>query len=56
MSTSASKSPVAEILMAYWRSDWRALLSVVAIVLLSSVSSIAGPYLFSRLIDRLPKE
>jgi ABC-type multidrug transport system fused ATPase/permease subunit len=56
MKTSASNSPVAEILVAYWRSDWRALLSVAAIVLLSSASSIAAPYLFSRLIDRLPKE
>lgn len=56
MRTSASNSPVAEILVAYWKSDWRALLSVVAIVLLSSASSIAAPYLFSRLIDRLPKE
>lgn len=56
MKTSASNSPVAEILVAYWRSDWRSLLSVVAIVLLSSASSIAAPYLFSRLIDRLPKE
>ncbi len=56
MKPSARNSPVAEILMAYWRSDWRALLSVVAIVLLSSASSIAAPYLFSRLIDRLPKE
>lgn len=56
MRTSASNSPVAEILMAYWKSDWRALLSVVAIVLLSSASGIAAPYLFSRLIDRLPKE
>lgn len=56
MKTPASNSPVAEILVAYWRSDWRALLSVAAIVLLSSASSIAAPYLFSRLIDRLPKE
>ena len=31
MKTSASNSPVAEILVAYWRSDWRALLSVAAV-------------------------
>ncbi len=56
MTTSASKSPVAEILIAYWKSDWRALLSVAAIVVLSSASNVAAPYLFSRLIDRLPKQ
>jgi len=56
MKTSASNSPVVEILVAYWRSDWRALLSVVAIVLLSSASSIAAPYLFSRLIDQQPQQ
>lgn len=56
MKTSARNSPVADILIAYGKSDWRALLSVIAIVLLSSTTSIVAPYLFSRLIDRLPKE
>jgi ATP-binding cassette subfamily B protein len=50
MKTSASQGPVAEILVAYWKSDWRALLAVAAIVLLSSA------YLFPRLIDQLPKQ
>ena len=56
MTTPVSNSPVAGILIAYWKSDWRTLLFVVAIVLLSSASSIAAPYLFSRLIDLLPKQ
>lgn len=56
MTTSASNSPVAEILFAYWKSDRWALLAVVTIVLLSSASGIAAPFLFSRLIDQLPKQ
>jgi len=56
MTTSASNSPVAEILFAYWKSDRWALLAVVTIVLVSSASGIAAPYLFSRLIDQLPRQ
>lgn len=48
--------PVAEILGAYWRSDRRLLLLVAAVVLLASVTTVAAPYLFSRLIDRTTSE
>ncbi|WP_082821874.1 ABC transporter ATP-binding protein [Bradyrhizobium liaoningense] len=48
-------SPVSEILHAYWRSDRRLLLIVATVVLISSVSSVAAPYVFSGLIDRLPR-
>jgi len=47
--------PISEILRAYWNSDRRMLLAAAAVVILSSVASIAAPYLFSRLIDRLPQ-
>uniref|UniRef100_UPI001FEF8D98 ABC transporter transmembrane domain-containing protein n=1 Tax=Bradyrhizobium sp. USDA 3458 TaxID=2591461 RepID=UPI001FEF8D98 len=46
--------PASEILHAYWRSDRPLLLIVAAVVLISSASSVAGPYVFSCLIDRLP--
>ncbi|MCK1627307.1 ABC transporter ATP-binding protein [Bradyrhizobium sp. 160] len=49
-------SPISEIFLAYWRSDRCALLVVAAVVLLSSASSVAAPYLFSRLIDHLLQE
>lgn len=48
--------PVAEILTAYWKADRRLLLLIAASVLLSSLASVAAPYLFSRLIDRLPTD
>ncbi|MFK0160943.1 ABC transporter ATP-binding protein [Rhizobium sp. NPDC090279] len=48
--------PIREILHAYWRSDRWMLLICVAVVLLSSVSSVAAPYIFSRFIDRLPHD
>ncbi|MCW2065523.1 UNVERIFIED_ORG: ABC-type multidrug transport system fused ATPase/permease subunit [Stenotrophomonas maltophilia] len=48
--------PVAEILTAYWKADRRLLLLIAASVLLSSLAGVAAPYLFSRLIDRLPTD
>ncbi|MCP3402873.1 ABC transporter ATP-binding protein [Bradyrhizobium sp. CCGB20] len=48
-------SPASEILHAYWRSDRRLLLIIGAVALISSASSVAGPYVFSCLIDRLPR-
>ncbi|WP_249027669.1 ABC transporter ATP-binding protein [Xanthomonas cucurbitae] len=52
----AMPSPVADILVAYWKSDRWPLLGVVAVVGLASVTTVAAPYLFSRLIDRLPQD
>lgn len=49
-------SPAFEILAAYWKSDRWALLRVAAVVVAASVATVAAPYLFSRLIDRLPQE
>lgn len=49
-------SPVSEVLRAYWKSDRWTLLLVAVVVFLSSVASVAAPYLFSRLVDRLPEE
>lgn len=49
-------SPTSEILAAYWRFDRWALLRVAVVVVLASVATVAAPYLFSRLIDRLPQE
>lgn len=49
-------SPVSEVLRAYWKSDRWTLLLVATVVFLSSVASVAAPYLFSRLVDRLPQE
>lgn len=49
----ATLKPISEILTAYWKSDRWMLLAVALVVVLSSVSSVAAPYLFSRLIDRL---
>ncbi|MCC4595386.1 ABC transporter ATP-binding protein/permease [Xanthomonas campestris pv. phormiicola] len=48
-------TPIREVLTAYWRSDRWTLLLVALVVLLSSAASVAAPYLFSRLIDRLPQ-
>ncbi len=48
--------PVAEILGAYWKTDRRLLLLIAGSVALSSLASVAAPYLFSRLIDRLPSD
>lgn len=56
MSKPALLAPISEILRVYWKSDRWMLLLVVAVVLLSSVASVAAPYLFSRLVDRLPQE
>ncbi|MCP1909745.1 hypothetical protein A6X20_16245 [Bradyrhizobium elkanii] len=56
MSNDSTLSPVFEILHAYWRSDQWLLLVVLAVVLISSATSVAAPYVFSCLIDRLPRE
>ncbi|QBL40974.1 ABC transporter ATP-binding protein [Stenotrophomonas sp. ASS1] len=54
MKKTAVPPPVAEILGAYWKADRRLLLLIAGSVVLSSLASVAAPYLFSRLIDRLP--
>ncbi|QOZ29606.1 ABC transporter ATP-binding protein [Bradyrhizobium sp. CCBAU 51753] len=55
MSKYTALSPISEILHAYWRSDRCLLLVVATVVLFSSASSVAAPYVFSSLIDRLPR-
>jgi len=54
--TKSTVLPIPEIVAAYWKSDRWTLLVVATVVLLSSVTMVAAPYLFSRLIDRLPQE
>lgn len=54
MTKIAAPPPVAEILAAYWKAGRRLLLLIAGSVLLSSLAGVAAPYLFSRLIDRLP--
>ncbi|WEX85769.1 ABC transporter ATP-binding protein/permease [Sinorhizobium garamanticum] len=49
-------APISEILRAYWKSDRWTLLLVTVVVFLSSVASVAAPFLFSRLVDRLPQD
>ncbi|MDK1388772.1 ABC transporter ATP-binding protein [Sinorhizobium sp. 8-89] len=56
MTKPAVLAPISEILRAYWKSDRWMLFLVAVVVLLSSVASVAAPFLFSRLIDRLPQE
>ncbi|HDS1510682.1 ABC transporter ATP-binding protein [Stenotrophomonas maltophilia] len=56
MMKNAVPPPVAEILGAYWKTDRRLLLLIAGSVVLSSLASVAAPYLFSRLIDRLPSD
>lgn len=56
MSKSSVLAPISEILRAYWKSDRWMLLVVAGVVFLSSIASVAAPYLFSRLIDRLPQD
>jgi ATP-binding cassette subfamily B protein len=56
MTKPAVFAPISEILRIYWKSDRWTLLLVAIVVLLSSVASVAAPYLFSRLVDRLPQE
>ncbi|WP_105131971.1 ABC transporter ATP-binding protein [Burkholderia sp. BE12] len=46
-------NPITEVLQAYWKADRWMLLAVAVIVVLSSTSAVAAPYLFSRLIDAL---
>ncbi|MGY6085517.1 ABC transporter ATP-binding protein [Stenotrophomonas sp. SM006] len=54
MKKTAVPPPVAEILGTYWKADRRLLLLIAGSVVLSSLANVAAPYLFSRLIDRLP--
>lgn len=56
MLKNAVPPPVAEILRAYWKTDRRLLLLIAGSVALSSLASVAAPYLFTRLIDRLPSD
>ena len=56
MRTFALPPPVTEILAAYWKADRRLLLLIAATVVLSSLATVAAPYLFSRLIDRISAE
>ncbi|MCV9940665.1 ABC transporter ATP-binding protein/permease [Boseaceae bacterium BT-24-1] len=49
-------APTSEILRAYWKSDRWTLLLVAVVVFLSSITTVAAPYLFSRLVDRMPHE
>ncbi|MGE0802025.1 MAG: ABC transporter ATP-binding protein [Lautropia sp.] len=49
-------APLHDILRAYWQSDRWTILLVAVVVLLASTTAVAGPYLFSRLIDRLPQQ
>lgn len=49
-------APISEILRAYWKSDRWMLLIGIVVVLLASISSVAAPYIFSRIIDRLPQD
>ncbi|OOG67055.1 ABC transporter ATP-binding protein [Sinorhizobium sp. A49] len=44
---------MAVIFARYWRTEWLSILLLVAITVLASLSFVAGPYLFSRQIDRL---
>lgn len=46
-------NPITEVLRAYWKADRWMLLTVAAVVVLSSATAVAAPYLFSRLIDAL---
>ncbi|HEV7251299.1 MAG TPA: ABC transporter ATP-binding protein [Shinella sp.] len=46
-------APVKHVLVSYWRSSRGLLALVAAIVFLSAISSVAAPYLFSRLVDTL---
>lgn len=45
--------PIRSILAEYWRASKWTLLAVALVVSLSSISAVAAPYIFSRLIDRL---
>ncbi|VWB61124.1 ABC transporter ATP-binding membrane protein [Burkholderia aenigmatica] len=53
MNETRASHPITEVLRAYWKADRLMLLTVVAVVVLSSASAVAAPYLFSRLIDAL---
>jgi ATP-binding cassette subfamily B protein len=48
--------PISEITWAYWKSDRRMLFVVAVVVVISSASSVAAPYIFSRLINRLSQK
>jgi ATP-binding cassette subfamily B protein len=46
--------PVTAILGEYWRQSKLTLITVAAITTLATLASVGAPYLFSRLLDRLP--
>jgi ATP-binding cassette, subfamily B, bacterial len=46
--------PLSAILTEYWRQSKWTLISVTAIAILGSLLSVGAPYVFSKLIDRLP--
>ncbi|KVL18849.1 ABC transporter ATP-binding protein [Burkholderia sp. MSMB1826] len=53
MNAHHAPNPITEVLQAYWKADRWMLLAVAVVVVLSSTSAVAVPYLFSRLIDAL---
>ncbi|KWE59540.1 ABC transporter ATP-binding protein [Burkholderia sp. MSMB2157WGS] len=53
MNAHHAPNPITEVLQAYWKADRWMLLAVAVVVVLSSTSAVAAPYLFSRLIDAL---
>ncbi|MDW5314424.1 ABC transporter ATP-binding protein [Rhizobium sp. PL01] len=53
MQNAASPSLPRTILLNYWRTSRLMLLTIAICVFLSSIASVAAPYLFSRLIDQL---
>lgn len=53
MNAHHAPNPITEVLRAYWKADRWMLLTVAAVVVLSSATAVAAPYLFSRLIDAL---
>ncbi|KVL37847.1 ABC transporter ATP-binding protein [Burkholderia sp. MSMB1835] len=53
MNAHHAPNPITEVLLAYWKADRWMLLAVAVVVVLSSTSAVAAPYLFSRLIDAL---
>lgn len=53
MQNAASPSLISTILLNYWRASRLMLVTIAGCVFLSSISAVAAPYLFSRLIDQL---
>ena len=49
-------APVHGVFAAYWNDERASLVVLLAVVVFSSIASIAAPYLSSRLIDGLPDD